>query len=174
MVKMAKIKELAEKFDNDVERIKTELKRVQSIKCRLKKQKAKATYEQEMRDVVAYEQALKEARDYLVPKKPTVTTMTWEQIQQLNYDETIKAIKSIQSKKCNVQYLTANIEENVEYQKAVEIERMLLEHKKNIKPIDETVVKKSSVDALIDHIENLEQDLDKDYVLELLKKLKNE
>lgn len=167
------IAELAEKFNHDVEAVKAEIKRVQSVKCRLAKQKVRQDYETEMQKVVTYEQALKEVRSYLEPKKPTVTTMTMEQIKLLNYDETIKAIKSIQSKKCNVQYLTPNIEDNVEYQKALEIERMLLEHKKNIKPLDETVVKKSAIDALIHHMENQEEKISKEYVVAMLQKLKD-
>jgi len=165
------IAELAKQF-KDVEDVKKEIKRVQSIKCRLMKQKARKDYETEMSKVVAKEQALKEVRQYFEPKKVTVTTMTWEQIQELNFDETMKAIKSIQSKKCNTQYLTDDIETNVEYQEAVRIEQMLLEHKKSVKPVEETVVKKSEIDNLMEHLANQEEKVDKEYVLELLKKLK--
>lgn len=168
---LKEIKELSEKFQ-DIEQVRTELKRIQSIKCRLKKQKAKETYEQEMAEVVKYEQALKEVREYFEPKKVTVTTMTWDQIQELNYDETIKAIKSIQSKKCNSQYLTKDVADNVEYQDAVKIENMLKKHKENIKPVDETVVKKSEIDNLIEHLSNQQSELNKEYVLKLLQEMK--
>ena len=48
----------------------------------------------------------KRVLEYFEPKKLTVTTMIQSDIDQLDYDETMKAIKSIQSKKCkNCPYL---------------------------------------------------------------------
>ncbi|MNB76610.1 hypothetical protein D3C75_232790 [compost metagenome] len=167
---LKEISALAKEF-NDVEEVKAELKRVQSVKCRLKKMKSTPDYEKKMTDVVAQEQALKEVRQMFEPKKVTYTTMTVEQIAELNYDETIKAIKSVQSKKCNSQYLTDDINTNVEYQDAVKQEELLLAHKAMVKPIEDTVVKKSQIVDMIDHLEGLEEKLDKDYVLELLKGL---
>lgn len=163
------INELVEKFQN-VEEVKSEIKRVQSVKCRLKKQKGRADYEEEMTKIVSYEQALKETKEYFEPKKVTVTTMSKEDIEKLNYEETMKAIKSIQSKKCNSQWL----EDNSEYEDACKIEEMLLEHKKEVKPIEETVVKKSTIQNLVRHIENQDKKLDKEYVLELLNKVLND
>lgn len=167
---LTNIKDLAEMLGN-TEAIKAELKRVQSVKCRLKKQKARADYEEEMAKVVGYEQALKEAREYFEPKNKPTTQLTQEDIALLNYEETMKAIKSIQSKKCNSQYLTADININVEYQKACEIEAWLLEHKKTVKPVDDYCVKKSSINDIIEHLEGLDQNLDKTYVVDMLKKL---
>lgn len=167
---LKEINELAKKFNNSDE-VKNELKRIQSVKCRLKKQKAKKSYETEMTKVVKYEQALKEVRDYFEPKKTTVTTMTENDIKVLTYDETIKAIKSIQSKKCNVQYAYENIDDNDEYKNAVAIEKMLLEHKKQVKPLDTDVaIEKSKLKDLVSNLESLNE-IDKDYVLEQLKKL---
>lgn len=162
------IEQLAQQF-TDVEEVKKELKRVQSVKCRLKKQKARADYETEMQKVIAQEQALKEVREYFEPKKVTVTTMTAEDIAKLNYDETMKAIKSIQSKKCNSQYNSPDPETNTEYQEALRIEKMLKEHKEVVKPIEETVVKKSDINNIIHQIENQQEDVSKEYLLELLK-----
>lgn len=170
LIMLKEITNLAEKFENNAESIKVELKRVQSIKCRLKKQKCKDSYEKEMLEVVSYEQALKEARDYLEPKSLTVTTMTIEDIKLLNHEETIRAIKSIQSKKCNTQYLTNDIKTNVEYQKACEIEQLLLEHKKTVKPLEDTVVKKSEINNLIANLESLDK-VKKDYILEQLRNM---
>lgn len=169
-VKLTQVAEVAKKFNGDLEAVKRELKRVASVKCRLKKQKAKPTYEQEMREVLAEYQLLKEVRDYLAPKKLTVTQMTADDIAKLTYDETVKAIKSIQSKKCNTQYLTDRIEDNVEYQEAVRIEEMLKAHREKIKPL-ENAVSKHSINEVVQHIENLEDKVDKEYVIELLKKL---
>lgn len=168
-VKMAKVVEKAKELNNDVEAVKTELRKVQSVKCRLKKQKAKATYEAEMREVVALEQLLKEVREYLSPAKVTVTTMTQEQIDLLSYDDTVKAIKSIQSKKCNVQYATERLEDNVEYQEAVRIEKMLQEHRKKVKPIEDNVIKKSDLNAELERLAGL--GLTPEQIIEELKKL---
>lgn len=156
----------AKKYKN-VEEVKKALKSIQSQKCRLQKQKTKENYEQDFAKIVLKEQLLKEVRSYLEPKKITVTTMTKEDIKLLNYDETIKAIKSIQSKKCNEQYN----DDQTEFLKAVEIEKMLLEHKATIKPVDEYSIKKSEINDLISNLQNLDSKVSKEYILEQLSKL---
>lgn len=167
---LKEIAQLATKF-NDVEEVKAELKRIQSVKCRLMKQKALPDYENKMAATVSYEQALKEVRMMFEPKKTVVTTMTLEDIKLLNYDETMKAIKSIQSKKCNTQHIQADITTNVEYQSALQIEKMLLEHKKTVKPIEETVIKKSTINDLLAELQNLDDKVSKEYIEQQLKKL---
>lgn len=164
---LKEIEKLAKEFNNDLEEVKKELKKVQSQKCRLLKQKSKSTYEAEMSKILKREQALKEVRSYIEPKKVTVTTMTESDIKLLNFDETIKAIKSIQSKKCLSQY-----EETMdEYNRACEIEQMLLKHKENIRPVPENCVEKSSVNYLIQHLQTLDEKVDTAYVIEQLTKL---
>ncbi|MNB67630.1 hypothetical protein D3C87_914870 [compost metagenome] len=170
MTALKNISDLAKEFDS-VEAVKAELKRIQSVKCRLKKQKTLSSYEAKMQETLAHEQALKEVRDLLEPKSVTFTTMTKEQIAELNYDETIRAIKSVQSKKCNTQFLTENTDDNVEYQAALKQEQMLLEHKKTVKPVEDTVVKKSQINDLIEQLSVLEQNLDKDFVIARLQEL---
>jgi hypothetical protein len=165
---LKEIQELAKKF-GDVEEVKNELKRVQSVKCRLKKQKARKDYESEMSKVVNYEQALKEVRDFFEPKKMFVTEMSKNDIEVLNYEETMKAIKSIQSKKCNSQW-----SEDGSYETACKIEEMLLEHKKEVRPIEDTVVKKSKIQDLIHHMENQQKTVKTEYVIELLERLMTE
>jgi Fe2+ transport system protein B len=164
---LKEIEKLADDFGGDVENVKKELKKVQSQKCRLLKQKAKKGYEAEMSKVLKYEQALKEVRSYLEPKKITVTTMTESDIKLLNFDETIKAIKSIQSKKCLSQYK----ETMDEYNEACRIEDMLLNHKKEVTPVPENCVEKSRINDLIANLSNLDQKIDKDYIIEQLKGL---
>lgn len=141
------------------------LKNVASKKCRLLKQKSKDGYQQELTKILQEEQLLKEAKKLIVPKKLTVTTMTEADIEKLSYDDTIKAIKSIQSKKCNEQYN----DDKSEFNKAVAIEEMLLAHKANVKPTEPNVVKKSEINDLIHHLETQQQDLDMSYILEQLK-----
>lgn len=153
-----------------VEAIAKELKRVQSIKCRLKKQKGKATYESEMNEVLREEQLLKEARQLLEPKEKPVTMYSKEDVDLLDYDETIKAIRSIQSKKTLSRWLTTVDGDNDEYRKACEIEKMLLERRKSIKPVDNEYVRKSDLQTIIDTIEESGK-LSQAKVVELLKGL---
>lgn len=171
MVVLKNVQEKAQELGFDIEKVKSEIRRVQSVKCRLLKQKAKPTYETEMTQIIKEEQLLKEVRSHIEPRKITATTMTSEDIALLNFDETIKAIKSIQSKKCNTQYLTENVDENIEYQDAIRIEKLLLEHKKTVKPIEDTVVKKSDINELIQHLENQQENVSKEYIIEKLKEL---
>ena len=124
-----------------------------------------------MTEILQKEQLLKEVRDYFEPKTIPVPKMTKKDIELLDYDETMKAIKSIQSKKCNVQHATENINDNVEYQKACQIESWLLDHKENIKPIEKTVVRKSDINDLIDHLKNQDIKVETEYVISLLEKL---
>lgn len=153
-----------------VEAVAKELKRVQSIKCRLKKQKGKATYESEMSEVLREEQLLKEARQLLEPKEKPVTMYSKEDIDLLDYDETIKAIRSIQSKKTLSRWLTTVDGDNDEYRKACEIEKMLIERRKSIKPVDNEYVRKSDLQTIIDTIEESGK-LSQAKVVELLKGL---
>jgi len=164
------IEKVAKSYDN-VEEVKKAIRSLQSRKSRLKKQKSREDYEELMTEILQQEQLLKEVRDYFEPKTIPVTKMTKSDIELLNYDETQKAIKSIQSKKCNSQHLTENIEDNEEYKKACQIEKWLLEHKQNIKPIEDTVVRKSDINDLIEHLQKQEEKISTEYVISLLEKL---
>ncbi len=153
-----------------VENIARELKRVQSVKCRLKKQKGKATYETEMTEVIKKEQILKEARQLLDPKEKPVTQYEQADVDQLDYDETIKAIRSIQSKKTLSRWLT-NVEgDNDEFRNAVRIEKMLIERRKAIKPVDENNVRKTEIQTIIDTIEDSGK-LSQEKIIELLRNI---
>jgi len=169
-VNLKEVEVKANELGNDVLKVATELKRIQSIKCRLKKQKFKSTYEAEMTEVLKQEQLLKEVRNLLVPKEKTVTTFEQSDVDVLDYDETIKAIKSIQSKKTNSRWLTPVEGDNDEYRNAVRIEQMLLEHKAKVKPVDETMLRKSDLITIIETIE-ANNELTQARILELLKSL---
>lgn len=165
-INVKEIEKFAKTFNN-VEEVKKALKSVQSQKCRLLKQKDRKDYEIEYNKVLVKEQMLKEVRSYLEPKKTHVTTMSKQDIELLTFDETIKAIKSIQSKKCLEQYN----DDKTEYNRAIEIEKMLLEHKANVKPVEDTVVQKSKVNDLISNLSNLDSKVSKEYIIEQLSKL---
>ena len=167
---LKEIENVAVKFNNSVEDVSRELKRVQSIKCRLKKQKGKATYEKEMTETLKYEQVLKEVRQLLDPKEKTVTMFEQSDVDLLDYDETIKAIRSIQSKKTLTKWLTTVEGDNDEYRKACEIEKMLIEHREKVKPVDDNEVRKSEIVKIIDTIEE-SGNLSQEKIVELLKEL---
>lgn len=163
---LKEIEQKAKELEN-LENCIKELRNVQTKKCRLQNQKSRKDYESQMTKLLKEEQLLKEVRNYFEPKRTFVTKMTRSDIEQLNFDETIKAIKSIQSKKCNSQWM----EDKTELENALEIEEMLLEHKKNVKPIEENVVKKSTIQDLIRHFESQETKVSKEYVIQQLQKL---
>lgn len=168
---LKEIQKVAESFGNDVVRVNSELRKVQSKKCRLKKQKFKSTYQEEMQKVLDYEQVLKEARQLLDPKEKPVTMYTQEDVNMLDYDEVVKAIKSIQSKKTHTRWLTENDGDNDEFRNACRIEKMLQERRELIKPLDEDIyVRKTDVQTIIDTIES-SGNLSKERILQLLKEL---
>lgn len=162
---------MAEQFNNDVVTVNNELRKVQSKKCRLKKQKFKSTYEQEMNEVLSYEQILKEVRQLLDPKEKPVTMYTQEDVDMLDYDEVVKAIKSIQSKKTHTRWLTPIEGDNEEYRNACRIEEMLQERRDLIRPLDEDIyIRKTDLQTIIDTIED-SGNLSQDKIVELLKGL---
>jgi len=170
MTNLKEIEKMSKKFDNNVELVSKELKRVQSVKCRLKKQKGRSSYEQEMSETLRYEQVLKEVRNLLEPKEKPVTMYNQDDVNQLDYDETIKAIRSIQSKKTLTKWLTTIECDNDEYRKACEIEKMLVERRNKIKPVDNEYVRKTDVQTIIDTIES-SGNLSQQKIIELLKSL---
>jgi len=170
MTNLKEIEKIVDKFDKDLEKVSKELKRVQSIKCRLRKQKGKSSYEKEMNETLRYEQVLKEARNLLDPKEKFVTQYTQEDVDSLDYDETIKAIRSIQSKKTLTKWLTTIEGDNDEYKNACKIEEMLIKRRENIKPTDNEHVRKTDVQTIIDTLET-SGNLSQEKVVELLKSL---
>jgi hypothetical protein len=169
MTNLKKVEAVAAELGS-VEAVAKELKRVQSIKCRLKKQKGKSTYEAEMTEVIKQEQILKEARQLLDPKEKPVTQYEQADVDQLDYDETIKAIRSIQSKKTLSRWLTTTEGDNDEFRNAVKIETMLIARREMIKPVDENNVRKTEIQTIIDTIES-SGELSQKQILELLNKL---
>ena len=170
MTNLKEVEKIAVKFENNVDLVAKELKRVQSLKCRLKKQKGKKTYEQEMTEVVKYEQVLKEARQLLNPKEKPVTMYTQDDIDQLDYDETVKAIRSIQSKKTLTRWLTDVEGDNDEFRRACAIEAMLIERRESTKPVDDEYVRKTDIQTIIDTIESSGK-LTQERIVEMLKSL---
>ena len=167
---MKKVQELAEKFDNDVLSINRELKRIASVKSRLKKQKGRSDYEAKMTEALSYYQVLVEAKNLLEPKEKPVTMYEQSDVDRLDYDETVKAIRSIQSKKTLSRWLTTEDGNNDEYRNACRIEKMLIEHRSKVKPVDDAYIRRSDLETIIDTIESSGK-LTKEKIVELLRSL---
>ena len=131
MNELKMIEKKAQELNNDMEQVRKALRRVQSMKCNLLKQKGRSDYEAKMAQTLAEEQILKEVRSLLEPKGTTVTTMTQSDIDMLDFDQTVKAIKSIQSKKTHTRWLTDVEGDNDEFRRACHIESMLLRKRSN-------------------------------------------
>lgn len=160
----------AVELGNDIEAVKKELKRVASVKCRLIKQKGLPDYEQKLEAVLKEEQLLKEVRSYITGSKKTVTTFEQEDVDQLTYDETVKALKSIQSKKSLTRWLTENEGDNDEFRSACRIEGMLKGHLETVKPIEDNTIRKSDLQNVISTIESTGT-ISTEKILEMLKSL---
>ena len=166
---LKKVEEKANELKT-IENVARELKRIQSLKCRLKKQKGRSDYAEAMAEALAAEQLLKEVRQLLDPKEKPVTQYEQADVDQLDYDETIKAIRSIQSKKTLSRWLTTTEGDNDEFRNAERIEKMLIERREMIKPVDENNVRKTDVQTIIDTIESSGK-LSQEKIVELLKSL---
>ena len=170
MTNLKAVQETAEKFNNDVLEIAKELKRVQSIKCRLKKMTGRKDYDEKMTETLKYEQVLKQARQLLDPKEKPVTMYEQADVDMLDYDETVKALRSIQSKKTLSKYLTEVPGDNDEYRNACRIEAMLIERRNNTKPVDNEYIRKTDLLTMIDTIKET-ADISKETIIELLESL---
>ena len=170
MTNLKEIEKVAREFNNDVDLVSKEIKRLQSVKCRLKKFKNRSVYDLKMTEVLQQEEVLKEVRNLLNPKEKPVTMYVKEDVDRLDYDETVKALKSIQSKKCLTRWLTGKDGDNDEYRNACKIEDLLNEHKKEVSPVDNAYIRRSDLQVVIETIEN-NLNLSNEKILELLKDL---
>lgn len=116
----------------NIEEIKRELKRVASVKSRLKKMVGKVGTAEKLQSVIEYENTLKEQRDSLMDRKKFVTEFEWEDIQALDFEEVSKAINSIKSKKSLSRWLSPIEGDNDEYRNAVRVEEMLYKRKEEL------------------------------------------
>lgn len=149
MTDLKKIEAKADELGRDLAVVASEIKRLQSAKCRLKKFKGRSDYEVKMTAILQEEEVLKEVRQLLDPKEKPVTMYTQDDVKVLDYDETVKALKSIQSKKCLTKYDPDNQEG---YKGACEIESWLNEHKKSVKPVDTAYIRRTDLQTVIDTI----------------------
>ena len=167
MTDLKKIEAKADELGRDLAVVASEIKRLQSAKCRLKKFKGRSDYEVKMTAILQEEEVLKEVRQLLDPKEKPVTMYTQDDVKVLDYDETVKALKSIQSKKCLTKYDPDNQEG---YKKACEIEAWLNEHKKSVKPVDTAYIRRTDLQTVIDTIKET-GDIKVETILEMLENL---
>lgn len=159
--------EAARKEHGDsVSSITAKIKSLQSQRCRLKKFKDLEKYETVMTNLLKEEQILKEAKSSLEPKKKFVTEFNKSDVDRLDYDESRKALKSIQSKKC----LSIQYGQEQEVQKAISIENLLKEHLEKVKPVEQSYIRRTDLNTIIEMIEN-DKTMTSSLILEHLKNL---
>lgn len=167
MTDLKKIEAKADELGRDLAVVASEIKRLQSAKCRLKKFKGRSDYDLKMTAILQEEEVLKEVRQLLDPKEKPVTMYTEDDVKMLDFDETVKALKSIQSKKCLTKYDPDNQEG---YKRACEIESWLNEHKKSVKPIDTAYIRRTDLQTVIDTIKET-CDIKVETIIEMLENL---
>lgn len=167
---MKLVEQKANELNNDLLEVSKHLKKIQSKKCRLKKMSGHSNYQVLMTEVLQEEELLKQVRQLLDPKEKPVTMYEQEDVDMLDYDEVVKALRSIQSKKTLTKYLTTEPGNNDEYRNACRIESMLIERRNIIKPVDNEHIRKTDLQTIIDTIEST-NDISKDRIIELLKEL---
>lgn len=146
-------------LNHDIVKVNKELKRIASVKCRLKKMPGRATFELEMTKVLQEEELLKNVRDYLVGPRKNINNVTEEEIANMDYEEVCKAIRSIQSKKTHTKWAEDCKRDNEgmyipgsgeQYLEACRIEALLIERRDELKPADNKRLRKSDLRALLD------------------------
>lgn len=160
-IDMTLVIEKAAELHNDLVEVNRALKRVASVKCRLKAAPNHPDFNDNMTRCLQEEQLLKHVKGYLTEPRKTVNDLTAEDIEAMNYDEVCRAIRSIQSKKTHTKWAAdCKTDEdgliipgtNPAYQEACRIEAMLLERKSVLKPVGTTGFSKA---ALLDLIAEL-------------------
>lgn len=162
----SEIKNYFKSFNSEMSNVKKALKSVQSQKCNWNKKKSHPNYEKSMNVVLIEEQSLKNIIQFYTETKIKSFEMSENDIKCLNELETTKMIKNIQSQKCLKRYN----DDQTDFEKCLVVEKMLFEHKKTVETIDDNLVKKSSIQQLINDIQN-KKSLNKVETIKLLQEL---
>lgn len=164
----------AAELNNDLIEVNKALKRVASVKCRLKAAAGKPTFNEDMTRCLQEEQLLKHVKGYLTEPRKTVNNLTVDDVEAMNYDEVCKAIRSIQSKKTHTKWADdcKKDEDGLfipgsgdAYKEACRIESMLLERRQVLKPVGTTGFSKAALRELIAEL-RLCSDIDATTVLD--------
>ena len=144
----------AEELDYDISNVQRELKRLASIKCRLKKMPYKPNFDAEMTSVLKEEHLVKNVRDYINGPRKNVNTLTQEDVDKMTIDDVIKALKAIQSKKYHTKWLTDTPGDNDQYHEACRIEDMLKTRRDALQPKNCNVIHKLEIHKFLDMLES--------------------
>lgn len=167
-IDMTQIATKAAELNYDMTNLNRALKRVASAKTRLNHAPGLPNYNEKMAAVLAEEQLLKNVRAFMSEPKKTVRDLTAEDIAAMDYDETCKAIRAIQTKKTHTKYAEdCKRDENgmfipgsgEMYKEACRIEDMLKEHREELQPMGTVRFSKAALRELIANL-RLCSDLD--------------
>lgn len=146
-------------LNNDLVKVHKELKRIASVKCRLKKLTNSQDYEKRMTSVLQEEQLLKNVRDYLTGPRKNINTVTQEEVDNMDYDEVCRALNSIRSKKTHTLWATDCVKgedgmyipgSGASYKEACRIEEMLKARRNVVKPVENNAIRKTDLQAMLD------------------------
>lgn len=146
MIDMTAITTKAEELEFDLTKVNRELKRLASVKHRLKKTPIRSDFNEVMTKTLQEEELLKCVKTYINGPRRIVSNLTQSDIDSLTLDETMKALKAIQSKKSHTKWLTTEPGNNDDYREACLIEARLKAHRDAMSPRKLGMVSKS--DAL--------------------------
>lgn len=158
----------AEELNNDIIEVNKALKRVASVKCRLKSAAGKPSFNEDMTRCLQEEQLLKHVKGYLSEPHKTVSNLTAEDIANMDYDEVQRALNSIRSKKTHTRWAEDCMKDEnglfvpgtgAMFKEACRIEEMLKERKYELKPAGSTSFTKAALRELIANL-RLCSDLD--------------
>jgi hypothetical protein len=152
----------------ELSEIRRKLRNISSRKTRLNKMQEHPEYQARIDELLKEEHELQLRRNEIEPADYTVTKLTQEQVDDLGYDEVIRALKSISSKKSNTRF----DKEGNEHQLALKIEAMLQVRRDTLKPVNSHFVRKSHVRAVIEKIEtHYKKAMKKEDLMDMLQEL---
>lgn len=134
MIDMRKVVAAANDLDNSIENVNRELRKIATIKCRVKKSPGRSDFQENLTNILQKEELLKNVKSYLSGPRKTVFNLTQEEIDVMDIEEVIRAIKSIQSKKTHTKWQTTNPGDNDEYREACRVENMLKARRAQLEP----------------------------------------
>lgn len=164
------IEKVCEMYDNDIEKVKKAKKALSSQKSRLIKQKGRPDYNTLMNEILEKFQVLSEAERLLEPKKKSSLDLTQEDINMMTFDEVKNMRNNIASHMSRTRWITTIEGDNDEFRHAKRIDDMLKERERIVKPIEDTVIRKSDVQMIIDTIKAA-GNLSNERIIELLEGL---
>lgn len=150
-----------------VDEVKRLIQNLQNRKHLLKKKKAVGKCAQtDVDECIKAIDRLQDVKLYLEPKKKTAMSLTQAEIDLLSYVEVEKAIKSVQTKKTMSSLIEDEVEREKVYEEVLAQEALLKAHRNEVAPLDDNVIRKSTVSDFISTVEAL--DITKEQVLEML------